>query len=240
MAAHRRRGIDTRRRLVCALAIGLAGCVVAPAPLPPERVDPGATFVAHRVHGGFAVDRSGVGRGAIDAAAWRGSGPSFLVRADGRTLAALDLTGPASVAVRSAPGAPIVATVEPGWDDQAIRFALRMPDGSVLRTDTFQHVGGGAGASVLGRRAPTTLDLYGVYRAELRDAAGAPAGWFQVRLAPPAEPPIFEGVLPADAPLVGPAMVVALGSEIDWIEDHAIDVHRGTSGGRFGSGSRGR
>jgi hypothetical protein len=238
MAARSRRFLGGSCGRVCALAWATS-CLHPSTALPPEQIDPGATFVAHSVHAGFAIDRFEARSAALDAAGWRGAGPTFLLRADGRTLAALALSAPASVEVRPASGASIVATIEPSWEDQAIRLAVHTPDGVVLRTSTFDHVGGTAGASVLARSAATTVDLRGVFRAELRDGAGAPAGWFQVTLASPGAPPIFEGALPSDARLVGPALVIALGSEIDWIQDHAIDVYRG-SDGRRGLGGRGR
>ena len=60
------------------------------------------------------------------------------------------------------------------------------------------------------------------------------AGWLRVRVTPYAESPrIYDGVLPHDlAPGVAAAFAVALSSEIDWIESHALDVNRGkgTSG----------
>jgi hypothetical protein len=43
---------------------------------------------------------------------------------------------------------------------------------------------------------------------------------------------LYDGLLPAAVgPGLAAAAAVALGSELDWIEDHALDVYRGSSGG---------
>jgi hypothetical protein len=88
---------------------------------------------------------------------------------------------------------------------------------------------------VLSRRAVTTLDTVGLYRAEIRDRGGRPVGWLRVRVSLVDDPPrVWEALLP---PGVGAglaaATTAALSSEIDWIQDHALDVYRGTSGGRL-------
>jgi len=45
-------------------------------------------------------------------------------------------------------------------------------------------------------------------------------------------PRIYDGVLPSDFPAgLAVAAAVAVGSEVDWIEAHAIDVYRGVGGG---------
>ena len=45
---------------------------------------------------------------------------------------------------------------------------------------------------------------------------------------------------PAAAPAVAPAMALALVSELDWIEDHLIDVYRGSGRDRGGNQGQGR
>ena len=86
---------------------------------------------------------------------------------------------------------------------------------------------------MLSRNAQTVLDVRGTYRAALRDAKGGETGWLRVKVTPYAESPrIYDGVLPAEVgPGLAAATAVALGSEIDWIENHALNVYRGTSGG---------
>src|SRR5438046_10366125 len=98
-------------------ALGLVlACAVARGPrpetvrLPP--VDPSATFVAHSVHGGLAVDRLG------DGASGRLEAPTFgmfVLRRLDTPVAALWLTGPSAVVARAGttPTAPVTATARP-------------------------------------------------------------------------------------------------------------------------------
>src|SRR5262245_57666151 len=226
---------------VVALALLLGACARTIEPLPPGTLEPGTTFAAHRVHGGYAIDRFEDGRGGmIEATGWArwSAGPAFLVQADGYTVAALGLHSTATVGVRAAPAAPVIATVEPAWDDQAIRLTVRTADGTAFRTGPFERLAGG-GESVLRRTALTNLDVRGTYRAELLDTAGRRVGWFQVNEWEPYSPRLFQGVLPPDVPAAGPALAIAVGSELDWIEDHTIDVNRGGSGNRLDQSGRG-
>jgi hypothetical protein len=222
------------------LAILLGACTPRIAP-PPPGIEPGTTFAAHRVHGGYAIDRLENGRnGMIEATGWRpwSDGPGFLVEADGYTVAALGQPSTAVVGVRTTPSAPVVATVEPSWDNQAIRLTVNTADGTAFRTGPFQRLSG-SGDSVLRRTALTNLDVRGTYRAELLDAAGHPVGWFQVNEWEPYSPRLFQGVLPPGVPAAGPALTVAVGSELDWIDQHTLDVYRGGSGNRQDESGRG-
>src|SRR5436853_27601 len=83
---------------------------------------------------------------------------------------------------------------------------------------------------VLSRIAQTSVDVRGTYRAVVRNAQGGEVGWLRVKISPYQESPrIYDGVLPSDvAPGTAAAIAVALCSEIDWIENHTLDVNRGT------------
>src|SRR5262249_24613586 len=156
--------------------------------------------------------------------------PTFLVRADGDTLAALFLTAPATVDVRPRGTGALEGSVTPMWDDGAVRLALRRNAEPPLRTDVFARTATGSGPPRLTRGAQTVLDVRGTYRADVRDAGGAAVGWVRVRISPyQAAPRIYDGVLPRTIgeDLVA-ATAAALDSEVDWIEDHALDVYRGT------------
>ena len=66
-------------------------------PLPP--LDPSATFAAHRVHGGLAIDRlEGVAPGRLEADVGK-----FVLREGDAPVAALWLTAPATVVARAGP-----------------------------------------------------------------------------------------------------------------------------------------
>jgi len=214
----------------------LLGCAQLPLSRPVE-VDPDVNFAAHIEHDHIMLDRlPGVHGGVIEAPGWFhwGTTPSFVVLSEGKRLADLTLTAPATVQVRGpdGPGAPVLGAIEPSWEDNAIRLTLRSSD-DLLRSDLFSRIVTGGGPSVLSRNAQTVLDVRGTYRAPLRDAKGGEVGWLRVRVTPYAESPrIYDGVLPAQVgPGLAAATAVALGSEIDWIENHAINVYRGTSGG---------
>jgi hypothetical protein len=60
-------------------------------------------------------------------------------------------------------------------------------------------------------------------------------GWWEVEIVEPFRPRIYAGVMPATSPAAEAGLMLALNSEIDWIENHALDVFRGTSGGHLGS-----
>jgi hypothetical protein len=208
----------------------------------PRALEPGVTFAAHRVHGGFLIDRLPDGRtGRIDAAGWSGlGGPGFVVRAGDAAVASLRVTAPAAVGARAPGAGPELARVEPRWEAGAVRFTVTTDGGAVYRSGPFVRPAGEAGAAALARTAQTNLDLRGVFRADLLDGRNAPVGWLEVRLSPSDGTREFEGAVPRDAVIAGPLLVVALDSEIDWIEGRAIDVYRGTSGGRDQGADRGR
>lgn len=202
----------------------------------PVPVDPEATFAAHREHGRIAFDRLAPERsGALRPPGWlRLPGePMFVLESDGKRTAAFWRDGNTVDARRQASReAPQVGEVVSSWVDQTIRLELKPAGGAAVRSDAFLREGVGA-TEALTRATRTVLDVRGTYRAALHDASNAPAGWIRVRISPYQEASrIFDGVLPAAMPPeVAAAAVIALDVEIDWIEDHALDVYRGASGG---------
>jgi len=200
-------------------------------------IDPDVNFAAHVEHDHIMLDRlPGLHGGVVEAPGWFhwGTTSSFVVLSEGKKVADLSLTAPATVQVRGGggSGAPMLGEIEPSWEDNAIRLTLRS-SGDVLRSDLFERTVTGGGPPALSRNAQTVLDVRGTYRAALRDAKGGETGWLRVKVTPYAESPrIYDGVLPAEVgPGLAAATAVALGSEIDWIENHALNVYRGTSGG---------
>lgn len=226
---------DLARRLSILALVTLLGCVLNQ----PVPIEHGVNLAAHAAeHNRIVLDRLPDGRaGMIEAASWFNLGrssPTYLVNADHETIAALWLTAPATVQVRAerSPGAPVVGGVEPSWEDNTIRLALRSATDGVFQSDVFQRTMIGGGPSALTRSAQTILDVRGTYRAALHDAKGTEAGWLRVRITPYGDAfRVYDGVLPAGVgPGLAAAAVVALNSEIDWIENHTVDVYRGADG----------
>ncbi len=211
---------------VCAAFVLSTGCL-HPAHV---SVDPDVTFAAHQERAGLLIDRMGAGvTGEVVPTAFRWSGdPAFVLRSGGRSIAGLWVVAPASVEVRhtESQDAPVIAAVEPGWDDNAIRLTLRQPDGPTWRTDIFERT---EGATLpLTRAAKDVIELRGTFRADVRDAKGEPVGWLRVRMGPyqPASR-IYDGILPSTLSReLAVAAAVALSNEIDWIQDHTVDVYR--------------
>jgi hypothetical protein len=217
------------------LGLEAAGCT-KPTP-PPVDLDPGATFAAHQITRGLVIDRwPAGGSGVIEPATWiRWDGdPYFVVRVDDAPVAALWLPETAKVVARAAAStrAPLLETVEPSWENGAVRLTLRPTQGPSLSTTTFRRVGFGSGLSSLSRTALTTFDARGTFRADVLDAENRPIGWFEIHVDDPVQPRVFQAALPRDLPSEGAAVAVALNSEVDWIMDRVIDVYRGRSSGR--------
>jgi len=200
-------------------------------------VDPEVTFAAHQERSRVAVDRTPRGGGdeITPVGGFRGPGSAaFTLNAGGQPTAWFWVTAPATVDVRptaDAATAPI-AQVVPAWQDGAVRLALRGPEGQTLQSDAFERVGTG-GYSTLSRDVRSTLDLRGTFRAVLHDQGGKTAGWLRVQIGPYNDAPrIFDAVLPPTvSPALAAAVAVALGSELDWIENHTLDVYRGGQSG---------
>ena len=126
--------------------------------------------------------------------------------------------------------------VDAYWEHGAIRLAFKSADASVFRTDVFERIDGRHTTPVLGPPVETNLDVRGVYRAELRDASGAPVGWLRVSVSPFDGPSrVYDGSVPA---ILSPQVITAalarlaaevdwLDAEVDWIEARAADVNLG-------------
>lgn len=212
--------------------LSILGCGVPFEPLP---ADPDVTFAAHQVHGGLMVDDMRGGDATVVAPAhWvRLPGQAAFVVAGGPARGeGIWLTRPGGALVRESvdPRATLVGRIEPSWDDNAIRLTIEPSGNPSIRTDLFRREDVGGGVSVLSRLAQLSIDVPGTYRATLHAADGSPVGWFRVRLGlHQASPAMFDAVFPVglDEGLAA-ACAVALGSEVDWIEDHTIDVYRGS------------
>jgi hypothetical protein len=232
---HAMRTGPTASLILSTLAGCLAACALHEPPLPEALIDPDATFVAHAVHGGYVVDRSGeVPLTRVDARGVLGrSGPTFVVRGEEGAIAGIWLEATAFTVARQGlrDTAPLMVEARPGWSNQAVRFAVAT-DAGHFWLGPFERVSAGAGMTMLSRTAQTNLDVRGVYRATIVDMKGTPRGWFEVRVPSPDTPRVFQGRLPEASPAFGPSLMVALGSELDWIDLHVIDVYRGIGGGR--------
>jgi hypothetical protein len=217
------------RAVVLATALAVA-CVRFEPPLRASWIDDDATFVAHSEHGGLAIDRSTAARMTrVEARGRGGRAPTFVVRVGDAAIGGLWLGGPAAVTARAGltDAARITLVIRPEWVEQAIRLSIEANAGR-LHTGVFSRVDVRAGTGPLDRTAQTNLDVRGVYRATVFDDGGVAVGWFEVRAPSPDEPRVFQGRLPPEPALVGPALAVALASELDWIDAHTIDVYRGS------------
>lgn len=217
-------------RIVFTLALILPGCatrVVVP-------VDPKVDFAAHVEHRGLVVDRGLGGEPAVLEPARTlpfSSGPTFLLQAHDETLAALWVKDPAHVTVRQTPdpAAPVIGRVEAHWNAGAINLTLRPGDGPELHTGLFERTDGPGIPSVLRWNANTVLDVRGMYEADLFDTSGARVGWLRVRISPYlGAGRIYDGVLPPSLPeSLATAAFELVDSDVDYIEDHAVDVYQG-------------
>ncbi len=213
-------------------AVGASACRVRT--ITPEA---DATFAMHQESRDFVIDRAAsVASADVVPAKWlRGPGqPMWALRRDGRTLAAYWIDGDAGTTARAGPtrSDDALGAVRPSWDDNAIRLAIEPRDGDPVRSDLFGRTVGG-GPDALRRSAQTILDVRGRYRAALRDASGAEVGWIGLRIGPYEQAArIYEAALPtAIDERLAIAAVLALATEIDWIESHALNVYQGDQAG---------
>jgi hypothetical protein len=218
-------------RAVCVFMLA-SGCTVAPRPVPVAR---GVDFAAHVEHRGLVVDdMAGGSPAALVPAAWLpwSGGPRFLLQHHGETMAAVWIPKAGRVIVRqsSDPQSPLIGEVDAAWKDGAIHLTFLPAGGPVLQSSTFDRIDGRVVTAALSSQARTVLDVRGVYRAEVRDAQGNPVGWMRARISPhQTATRIYDGVLPAS--LNGPLTTAAfalLDAEVDYIEDHALDVYLGS------------
>lgn len=226
--------------MICGVCAACAPRISGETSRAASELDPEATFAAHQVHAGFVLDRlQRDATGVVEQANinWTGIA-EFQVRTGAGDVGDLRLTAPASVTVRES-GVREAGQVAPAWDNGAIRFTLRPPSGAPLRFGPFERIDGGAGYSVLSRNALTLLDVEGIYRATVFDEHDQPVGWWEVEVVEPFRPHVFAGSLPGTSPAAEASLMLALNSEIDWIENHVLDVYRGNSGGRGGGSNTG-
>jgi hypothetical protein len=209
----------------------LAGCGSRLHAVP---VDPNVDFAAHVEHSGLVVDEmSGAPPAVLVPAGWHvlTGGPRFLLRAEGQTIAALWFPEPDHMIVRQSadPQSPLIGEIHAGWTEGAIHLTLQPAHGAAFQTSEFGRIDGRVVTASLSSQARTTIDMRGTYRAELHDATGQPVGWLRVQISPyAAARRIYDGVVPA--PLNGPlatAAVALLDYDVDYIRDHALDVHLG-------------
>ena len=227
----------TRLALAFAICLGVASCAAIYRPT--VQIDSAATFGAHQVSQGLDVDRLERGQTAtLRPASWLrlAGAPTYALTAEGHRIAAFWLDGSQVIVRREASkGSPLIGRIDPSWDMNAIRLAIRPADGPSFQTDPFLRQQTGGGPDRLSRIAQTVLDVRGSYEAVLRDGKGAAIGSLRVRITPYQEAArVYEFVLP---PAIPPALAVAaaasLDAEIDWIEDHAVNVYRGGGTGHL-------
>ncbi len=210
---------------------GTIGCAPGLQAIP---VDAGVDFAAHAAHRGLVVDEMpGASPAVLVPAGWQSwtGGPRFLLQAHDQTIAALWFPEPDQMIVRQTADrhAPLIGEVDAAWKHGAIRLTLKPANGAPFQTGAFDRIDGRMATAALGPQVYTVLDVRGVYRAELHDARGGPAGWLRVQISPhQAATHIYDGVLPAS--LNGPlatAAVAILDSDVTYIEDHAVNVYLG-------------
>ncbi len=206
----------------------LSSCVWLPRSAP---VDPGVDFAAHLGVSGIVVDRMEGGRTAVlvhPHSSPSPGGPTYLLQADGKTIAALWVTGSDQVSVRQTvdPTGPVIGHVRAAWEHGAIRLTLESADGASVRTGVFDRSDVHFQPNALGKEMLSVHDLPGVYRAELRDPQNVNVGWLRVRLSQyMATSHTYDGVLPT--PLNGPlaaGAVLLLESQVDNVEQSALDT----------------
>ena len=192
--------------------------------------DSGATFAAHVASRGLVIDRMEGGKsGVLEPSTTPFSGPQFVLYSGGTPTAALWLNGAVTV-VRAAPdsAAPAIGRVDASWDERAIRLTLKPEGDGAFSTSMFKRIEGG-GPAALGQPADSTLNLRGVYRAELVDGTGQSAGWIRVQFTHGwSAHRIYEGMLPAA--LNGPLAVAAvarLDAELTAVVNQAMNPYIG-------------
>jgi hypothetical protein len=220
-------GCSVRLVLAVAVAAVSAGCSLLPGAKP---VDPSVNFVAHPGWRGLVVDRMANGQKAVLVGADSVSpsaGPSQVLQANGKTLAALWVSDHDRITVRQTPdgAAPVVGDVLASWEQGIMRVAFRSAEGASFRTSRFKRVDREDTPEALdSEMLAVSRDLPGVYRAEVRDAQNSPVGWLSVRILPyQGLPRDYEGDVPAvlNGPLAT-AAVVLVDKAIDSIVERNV------------------
>ncbi|HUI25537.1 MAG TPA: hypothetical protein VL403_05585 [Candidatus Kryptonia bacterium] len=209
----------------------LSGCTTRLRALP---VDPAVDYAAHVDHRGLVIDEM---PGALPAilvpAGWQSwsGGPRYLLQAHDKTIAALWFPRAGRMIVRQTadPGSPLIGEVDAAWSEGAIRLTFKPADGSEFQTSEFDRIDGRVATAALSSQAQSNLDVRGVYRADLKDASGAPAGWLRVQISPyQGASRIYDGVVPPalNGPLTT-AAIAMIDSDVNYIEDRAVNVYVG-------------
>jgi hypothetical protein len=212
----------------------LAGTLLAggAAPLRAMAVDPDADFAAHLEHRGMVIDRMEGNESAVLKPDGSWFSNRYLLRSDGKTIAALRFKDPDHITVRQSadPTAPVVGRVEGTWDNGALRLTLQPADGPAYTLGRFHRIDYTSRPALLGSTSTSTiLGVRGLYRAELRDAHGNTVGWLRLRItSPEGGTHIYDGSLPAslDGPLAT-AAVELVDADVDRLERDVIDVYQG-------------
>ena len=220
--------IENRRSLQCyvlVLALLISSCT------PRTRFlsgDPDATFVGHEANGILVIDRMPGGQPITvqPRRSWRRGTVIYVPSEDGVGDWTLSLDAPGEVTIAHAKTQDTYERVVPSWDDDAIRLTLERNELPLLRTDVLARVAG-AGTSHFSRLAVLSVDVSGTYEGVVRDRVGTRIGWLRLQVGANGAHVVCEGLLPPD---VGEAVIaatlLALASEVDWIEDHVRDVSR--------------
>jgi hypothetical protein len=219
-----------RFALVVVFTIAGAGCAIGSGYRVP--LDPAANFAAHAEHRGIVVDRMADGQQAVLVPNGRlfTHRPPFLLEEDERDVAALRYDGARLVVNDDGGGQDTarVGEVDPSWSHGAIHLTFHPIGHEPLHTGAFHRVGWGS-PELLGQQASNVLDMPGIYRAEVRDAQERPVGWMRVeigRFGPVLR--VYDGELPNS--INGPLAVAGveqIQSDIDWVEQHAINPYVG-------------
>ena len=213
-----------------AAVLAVAGTACALPPPTHYAVDPVANFGAHVGRHGVVVDRMNDGNQALlvpESTGLFSRQSLFRLQENDRDVAAVWRDG-AKMVVRTAatPSAPEIGDVQADWSrDDALRLTFRTRNGEVYRTSAFRRTEGGAYPAMLGQAAYSTVEIPGVYFAEVRDSSGQAVGWIKVMtryFGPPRR--VFEAYLPPA--INGPLAVAAVkrvDSEINRMERHALN-----------------
>lgn len=221
-----------RWRLAAAMAacLGLAACSLRT--IVPE-IPAEATFAAYRTDDGLRIQRMAEGaHGWVEAAdcSLFCSGPQLLLQSGDETEAAFWVHPTRTVVHRDSDAAsPRLGEIEASWERAAVRFRLRPESGGTFATGAFERVDGGFARLALGQNPGLTVDMDGVYLAEIVDESGGPGGWLRVRIAPHESPSrVYVGVLPetVSGPLAA-ATVARLDAVIDGVLAKATNPYLG-------------
>ena len=210
------------------LSLALAAVVVNACSLhsPYVPADPRVDFTAHSSYRGLAVDQMAAGRSATIVAAETtpvSGGPTHVFPVDGGAPAGLWMADRDHLIVRRTLDvtAPLTGEILASRRHGAIQLTFLLADGRTFHTSRFHRVESDNFPRTLNRELFDLADLPGVFRTELRDAAGVAVGWLSVRILPyQGLPREYRGDVPQ--PLNGPiaaGAVALVDSEIHSIID---------------------